>query len=188
MDDLYSRYKNWQYKNTFLLLCSLVLLYYLADTHIARDFISNIGSIGYFGAFIVGILFVSIFTVAPAIIVLYSLASTLNPLAVAVLAGLGAVIGDLIIFKFFKDKVFAEIKPIFEKIGWSHFLGRIFRTPFFSWLIPIFGAAVIASPLPDELGITILGISKVKTWQFILIAFLLNAVGIFIVVTIARSF
>jgi len=67
-------------------------------------------------------------------------------------------------------------------------LKKLFLSPFFTWLIPIAGAFIIASPLPDEIGISLMGLSKVKNWHFILITFLLNAIGIFLVVTLARSF
>jgi len=188
MQDYLDKYRNWQYKNTALLILSLVLLFFLVKADFVKDLVVQIGNLGYFGSFIVGVFFVSVFTVAPSVVVLYNLADTLNPFIVAILAGLGAVVGDYLIFRFFKDKIFDEIKPIFDKIGWSHFFSKIFRTPFFSWLIPLFGAAIIASPMPDEVGISILGISKVKSWQFIIISFLLNAVGIFVIVTVARSF
>ena len=45
------------------------------------------------------------------------------------------------------------------------------------------GAIIIASPFPDEIGVSLMGISKMKTYQFILISFLLNAIGIFLVVS-----
>jgi uncharacterized membrane protein YdjX (TVP38/TMEM64 family) len=139
------------------------------------------------GAFLVGIFFVSTFTVVPAMYVLYILADKLNPLGVAICAGIGALIGDYLIFRFLKDGVFRELKPIFLKLG-GNYLIRIFRTPYFAWLVPFIGAAIIASPFPDEVGVGILGLSKLRVWQFMLLSFILNAAGIFIVVTLAQSF
>jgi len=187
MEDYFQKYRNWQYKNTALLILSLIALFYLVGTRSAQNLIDAIGNFGYIGAFLVGILFVSTFTVGPAMVILYHLATKFNPFEVAMVAGLGAVLGDYLIFRFFKDRVFEEIKPMFEKFHDS-FLGSFFRTPFFIWLLPLVGAAIIASPFPDELGIGLLGLSKMKNWQFLVISFLLNAVGIFVVVTIARSF
>lgn len=115
------------------------------------------------------------------------MAEKLNPFEIAILAGAGAVLGDYLIFRFLKDRVFYELKPIFTKIK-GFYLIKIFQTPYFAWLTPLIGASIIVSPLPDEVGVGILGISKMKTWQFILLSFILNATGIFIVVTVARSF
>lgn len=181
---IFERYRSWPYSNTGILILSLVLLYVFADYPFIKNFISSIGALGYLGAFITGIFFVSIFTVAPASVILFDLANTLNPILVAILAGFGTVLGDYIIFSFLRDKLFNELKPLFYKFGGT-LLKKLFLTPYFSWLIPIFGAVIIASPLPDEIGITMLGLSKVKIWQFLLITFLLNSAGIFILVTIA---
>lgn len=179
-------WKNWHYKNTFILVVSLVLFYFLADTDFAGNAIKRIGSFGYFGSFLSGIFFVSIFTVAPASAVLFHLAENHNPAAIAITAGAGAVIGDYYIMRFLKDDIFVEWSDVFNKIKGS-FLKKLFLSPFFIWAIPIAGAAVIASPLPDEVGVTMLGLSKIKNWQFFLITFLLNAVGIFLVILLARS-
>jgi len=183
---IFERYRSWPYSNTGILILSLVLLYVFADYPFIKNFMSSIGALGYLGAFITGIFFVSIFTVAPASVILFDLANTLNPILVAILAGFGTVLGDYIIFSFLRDKLFNELKPLFYKFGGT-LLKKLFLTPYFSWLIPIFGAVIIASPLPDETGITMLGLSKVKIWQFLLITFLLNSAGIFILVTIAAT-
>ncbi|OGD65868.1 hypothetical protein A3F08_00050 [Candidatus Berkelbacteria bacterium RIFCSPHIGHO2_12_FULL_36_9] len=181
------RYKKWQYKNTALLILGLITFFYFVESHIVQNAISQIGNWGYIGAFLVGIFFVSTFTVVPAMYVLYVLADKFNPFEVAVFAGLGALLGDYLIFRFLKDKIFEELKPIFLKLG-GNYLIRIFRTPYFAWFVPFVGTAIIASPLPDETGIGILGLSKLKNWQFMLLSFFLNATGIFIIVTLAKSF
>ena len=118
---------------------------------------------------------------------MYYLAETLNPFYVAIFAGIGAVIGDYLILRILKDNVFKEWAPVFKQIKGS-FFKKLFLSPFFIWLIPIMGAAIIASPLPDEVGISMMGLSRIKNWHFIIVAFLLNAIGIFIIVTLSRSF
>jgi len=105
---------NWKYKNTFFLFLSLLVLFFITDTIIVRNFIKEVGNFGYLGAFLVGLFFVSIFTVAPSIIVIYYLAEYLNPWEVAILAGLGATMGDLIIFKFLKNNIFLNGRAYLE--------------------------------------------------------------------------
>lgn len=186
MEELINSYKNWQYKNTALLIVSLAVFFYLSKTPYAQELIRSIGDIGYIGAFITGVFFVSLFTVAPASVVLFYLAKTLDPFGVALLGGAGAVIGDYIIFRFLKDRVFEELAPAFQKMGGTY-ITDLLKTPYFSWLLPIIGAVIIASPFPDELGISMIELSRVKNWHFILITFLLNSVGIFIIITFARA-
>lgn len=178
-------WRNWSYKNTTYLILSLIAFFYLAETDFVQNLIKTIGGFGYLGGFFTGIFFVSIFTVVPATAILFNLADVLNPWEVAIFAGIGAVLGDYFIFLFLRDKVFEELHDILNKLGGS-LVKKLFYTPYFIWLLPVLGALIIASPLPDEAGISLLGLSKVKKWQFILISFLLNAVGIFIVIIAAR--
>src|SRR5574339_602266 len=117
MHNLLDRYKHWRFKNTLLLIVSLILFFYFADTLFVKNIIHSIGSLGYLGAFIAGIFFVSTFTVAPASVVLFYLARELSPLEVAIFAGVGGVLGDYLIFSFLRERVFEEITPVFMNLG-----------------------------------------------------------------------
>jgi len=163
----------------------LAVFFYFADTPFVKNIISDIGNLGYLGAFITGIFFVSTFTVAPASVVLFYLVKELAPLEVALLAGLGGVVGDYIIFRFLKDRVFEELKPIFMKLGGVR-LSHLISTPYFAWTAPVLGAVIIASPFPDEIGVGLLGISKLKNWQFLTLSLVLNSLGILAIITLAR--
>ena len=158
----------------------------LADTEPVRALIQIIGSYGYAGAFVVGIFFVSTFTVAPAAVVLVELAHTLNPVYLALAAGAGGSVGDFLLFRFFKDGVFEELRPFYRKYGGRH-VNRLGKTKLFAWLAPVLGAIIIASPFPDEIGIGLMGLSKIKTWQFVVLTFVLDVLGLLLLVLVARS-
>ncbi len=168
-----------------LLVVSLIAFFYVARTPQVDAAIKSVGSLGYLGAFMTGVFFVSTFTVAPAAVVLFHLATMLHPVEIALLAGVGAMVGDYIIFRYMKDHVFAELLPLARKAQTPR-LKILFKSPYFAWILPVVGAFLIASPLPDELGVSMLGMSKVKKWQFFLLAFVLNTVGIFLIVSAAR--
>ena len=186
MENLYRRYKTWKYKNTFFLIVSLIVLFYITGTSFGQQAIQSISKLGYIGSFVAGFFFVSTFTVAPSGVVLFTLAQAYNSLMIALTAGIGAVIGDYLIFRFLKDDVFEETAPVFMKLGGSN-LSRLMSTPYFAWLAPVLGALIIASPFPDEIGVGLMGISKLKNWQFLAISFLLNSLGILLIITIAKS-
>jgi hypothetical protein len=179
------RWRHWHYKNTTLLILSLIAFFYLAKTPAVDDLIRQAGNLGYIGAFLAGIFFVSTFTVAPAAVVLYHLADQTQLLEVAILAGLGAMIGDYIIFRLMQDKVFIELRPLFHKFGRPYFK-TIFKSPYFAWLLPVFGALIIASPFPDEVGVGMMSLGKIKKWQFFSLALVLNTVGILLIVSAAQ--
>jgi len=81
----------------------------------------------------------------------------------------------------------SEIKHFFEFFG-SDKLKHLMHTKYFSWTLPVIGAIIIASPLPDEMGVGLMGISKLKTKQFILLSFILNSIGIFLIASAGRYF
>ena len=136
-------------------------------------FLLNLGAWGYMGAFIAGILFVSTFTVATGIVILLVLAEKLSPIEIGLIAGLGAVIGDLTIFRFIKDGLIEEINPVYRRLGGDH-ITKILQTQYFSWTLPVIGAIIIASPFPDEIGVSLMGIAKMKTYQFVALSFFLR--------------
>ncbi len=171
------------YKNIVFLLLSLLLAYFVFRNEILHSYLLHLGNLGYIGAFLAGILFVSTFTVATGAVILLVLAETLSPIEIGIIAGLGAVVGDFVIFRFVKDDLAREIKSIYDRLDTNHHLKKVFQTKYFSWTFPVLGAAIIASPLPDEIGVSLMGISKLKTHQFLLISFILNAIGIFLVVS-----
>jgi len=180
----WQKYQNWKFKNTIGLCIGLALFFYFLDHPVVSGAILRIGMLGYFGVFLVGIFFVSTFTVAPSAIILFRLASTMDIWEVALIAGLGAAFGDFVIFRFLKDSIFEEIKPVFRRVTGER-LQKLFETPYFGRLSMVLGAIIIASPLPDETGLALLGLSKIKHWQFLLLSLILNAVGIFIIISLA---
>jgi hypothetical protein len=50
-------------------------------------------------------------------------------------------------------------------------------------MLPVIGAIIIASPLPDEVGISLMGLSKISTPKFIFISYILNSIGLFLIIS-----
>lgn len=145
-----------------------------------------LSTFGYPGAFIAGILFVCSFTIAIGAVALVELAKVLNPVALALVAGAGAVIGNVLIFRFIKDDIMDEVTPLFKKFGGNH-LKVLLHSKYFRWSLPVIGAMIIVSPLPDEVGVSLMDIAGMSTLRFVLLSFMLNSLGIFLIaVTFAR--
>ncbi|QQG44614.1 MAG: hypothetical protein HYW86_01745 [Candidatus Roizmanbacteria bacterium] len=186
MDRLKKSWHRYSSKNITYLIFSFLLAFFLFKNPAFKDFLLHLGSYGYLGAFIGGVLFVSTFTVSIGTVILLFLAGTLNPVEIGLIAGVGAVFGDLTIFKLIRTKSFShELKHFFNQCGGAR-LSHIIHSKYFSWSLPVIGALIIASPLPDEIGVSLMGISKMKTPEFILLSFILNSIGIFLVISAAK--
>ena len=175
--------RSLKYKNLTFVLISVLITLLLSRFETFHTVLLHLGGLGYLGAFLAGILFVSTFTVTAGALILLILAEKLSPLEIGIIAGLGGVVGDLIIFNFIKNNLMQEIKELYTKIDKDNQITKILSTKYFAWSLPLIGALIIASPLPDELGVSLLGMSKLKTYQFLIISFFLNVWGIMLVVS-----
>lgn len=169
-----------------IIALSILVAIILAKTGALENIITSTRELKYAGSFIAGILFVSVFTAAPATVALGEIAQSNSAILVAIVGGLGALVGDLIIFRFVKNRVSEDFSYL-VKISKSERIVSVFKLKLFRWLIPFIGALIVASPLPDEVGLAMLGLSRIKTSVFIPLSFLLNAMGILIIALIAKA-
>lgn len=183
-----SVWHKYKYKNLTLFFASLIPAFFIGRYEPFRVLLLNLGDFGYIGAFLAGVLFVSTFTVSIGVVILFILVEDLLPLKIAIIAGLGAVVGDFIIFRFIKDNLTLESELIYDHIDGGHHLQKILNSKYFSWTLPVIGAIIIASPFPDEMGVSLMGISKMKTYKFLILSFFLNSAGIFLIVSSSSFF
>lgn len=173
-------------ENLWILAFSLLAAFFLAKSGILEALLTQTRQLEIIGSFIAGLFFTSLFTVAPATVALAEIAQANSLWIVALFGGLGAVIGDLALFRFLKSHLSDELFYLFTHTK-SKRLTKIFHLKIFHWLLVFLGALVIASPLPDELGLTMMGITKIKARYLMPISFVLNTLGIVAVGLIARQ-
>lgn len=138
------------------------------------------GNFGIIGILISGIFFGYSFTVIPATASLIYFTYSFNPIIIAFIGAMGTMIGDLIIFNYFKNNLPDEIENLIKKSK----IAKLKKTKF-RWLIPAIAGFIIASPLPDEIGVSLLGTYKFDTNKFMLLSFILNFIGILIITGIS---
>lgn len=175
------------YQDLIIIIFSFCLAVFLVRTDALIRILTSSSQWEQFGSFIAGLFFTSIFTAAPSIVTLGEIAEVHPVLFTAFYGGLGAVIGDMIIFRFVKDRLTDDLVYLVKHNSRGRRLKELFRLKYFRWLTLLVGGLIIASPLPDELGIALLGFSKMKTSLFILLSFAFNFIGIYILGSIARS-
>lgn len=169
------------YTNISLVIFGLFVSALIYNWEPFHEFLLHLDGFGYVGAFIAGVLFVSSFTVASGALILLVLAEQYPLIHIGLFAGVGALVGDVIIFRFVKNSLAEEIKALYTLVDHKHHVANLLHTRYFSWTLPVLGALIIASPLPDEIGVSLLGLSRMSGWKFALLSLVLNTLGIMII-------
>ena len=134
------------------------------------------------GIIVAGALYTYGFTASIGAVLLVALAPDYSPITLALLGGVGATIADLTLYRFFKGSLHLEI-------------GRIAKIPMVSVIVKspllrrkkirnILGFLVIASPLPDEIGIALISLTRMNESTFRIVDFAANVVGIYLLATL----
>lgn len=166
-------------------LISILIAIILGQNAVFKNWLLGLGSLEYIGALFAGMLFVSSFTVAISVVIFGIMAQNIHPMAIGLIGGVGAVMGDYLVFKLVRSHLQEELAMLFGKQETSH-IKALLHSKYIAWTLPIIGVFIIASPLPDELGVSLLGISKMSEAKFILISYLSNSVGILMIASMAK--
>jgi len=173
-----------KYPKFLLLILTFVLAYRLFSGRNFLPFHNTLLSLGYFGTFLVGLLFVYGFTAAPATAILLILAKEQNILLAGFIAGFGALAGDLLIFKFIRHSFADEIEKLSKEKMFNSVNNKISKT-LKKYFVPVLAGFIISSPLPDEIGVSLLATSTtISTRVFSIVSYILNTAGIFVILII----
>ncbi|MDO8617415.1 MAG: hypothetical protein Q7N87_00765 [Candidatus Uhrbacteria bacterium] len=179
--------KNNLTKDIGIIVLSVIVAIVLIKTGAIEEMLKQTQDLWFLDSFIAGMFFTSVFTTVPAMVALGETAQlSQSVLLVAIFGGLGALCGDLIIFRFMRDRFGEDILRLIRNSG-NGKLRSVIRLKSFRWLTFFLGALIIASPLPDELGLTMMGFSKTKTSLFIPVSFIFNFLGILVIGLVAKN-
>lgn len=185
LKNLKQDWEEFEYKHTSITIIIMLLTVLFFNTAISTLILEWFKNIGLLGGFIGGLFSVSMFTTAPALILILAVAENINPWLLIFVASIGSIIGDWLIIKFLEDEVAVEVKPLLKKFHILPLIRRFQRSKS-RWIVSVIGAFVLALPLPDEFGIALMDISKVKRRYLLMICFFLNLLGITGLVGIGR--
>jgi hypothetical protein len=167
-----------------LIVLSFVITITLIRAGLIEHFLTSFKNFSALASFIAGVFFTSLFTIAPASIALVKIGSTTPPVLVAFWGAFGAVLGDYILFKFIRDSLAEDVIDLVKRPSYKRILA-VFHLRIFRWFIPLVGALIIVSPLPDELGLAMMGFSRIRTRVMLPLTFFLNFLGILLIFAIA---
>lgn len=173
-------------RDALVFLVSLAFAYLIIDANLIHRAVEFLGPWSVVAILIVGFFFTSVLTVAPAAVALGEFSQDMPLLLVAGVGALGSVLADLIIFRLFRDHVADDIRALLYA-GGVRKLSTLRRSKLMRRTLSVLGALIIASPFPDEIGIALMGASRMKPQTFIMVAYAMNALGILLVGLAARA-
>lgn len=163
-----------------LLGLSIVFTILLAHFGIIESIFSVSEGYSVVASFIVGMFWTSMFTISPSSIAIAHLSHSVDFLTLATWGALGAIVSDLIIFHFIKDVFTEDVEGAIKASRFKRLLSKT-HFSFLRWFGPMVGALVIISPLPDEIGLSLMGVSKMKIRYLVPLTFALNFIGIYLI-------
>jgi len=168
-------------------LASIVVAILLVKGGVPEIVVASTGGGQVVTAFLAGVMFASLFTVSIAIAILAQLALTMPPLAVALVAATGALFADVLMFLFARRHAADEVSHLISTRLLCK-LVHIHYRPFMQWLAPAVGAIFIATPLPDEVGLTLMGVSKTHLSFVVPFSYTMHFFGILSMVALSGLF
>lgn len=187
------KYK-WKHGNLIIIFLSTSLAVYMLTTPEIVNFIENTGNMGYLGALTAGFFFSSLFTTPIATATLIILGKTLNPFLIAAIGAFGAAAADLIIYSAAKKSIenlsekISELKLFIERHNPIHINPQnrlLHELKIHS--APVLAGFIIASPLPDELAISLLGATHYDKKKTAILSYIANFIGIIILAYIGKT-
>ena len=168
-----------------VIITSIFVAILLVRTGTIENLVAQTNGLLFLQSFVAGLFFTSIFTTAPAIVALGSIVQGSSAIwPVAIWGALGALVGDLIIYRFSRDTLTSDIKALVSVHARKR-LSHIFQLRLFRWFFALLGGLIIASPLPDELGLFLMGVTRVSKVTFVVVSYIFNFIGIVVIAMLA---
>lgn len=138
------------------------------------------------GIFVSGFFYTSMLTAVPATIALAELSQTQPFILLAAVGASGSVIADLLITKIILKREGQDVEKILSQYRLKALI-KFYHRPYVRALMTVAGFFIIASPLPDELGLALMGLSEVRMKYFVVLSYAANFVGILAVAAVFHN-
>jgi uncharacterized membrane protein YwaF len=176
----------FKYPKLTLFIATVLLVYFLFSGMLYTPLHHVLVYLGYFGTFLAGVLYPYSFTSVAATAILLIIAQTQNVVYAGLVASVGALLSDLVIFFFIKRSFGDEVQelskePIIQR------LNRWIRPSIRVSLVVVLASILIASPLPTEIGIMLMtSVKKISTRKFAVIVYILHVSAIYLILLLGN--
>jgi hypothetical protein len=175
-----------KYPKLLLFLATVIVVYFLFSGFLYEPLHNALIYLGYLGTFFAGLLYPYAFTSAAGTAMLLILAKDQSLLLAGIIASVGALISDLVIFFFVRHSFANEVERL-SKGQIIQTLCKLIPYSLRRYLLVIFASIMIASPLPTEIGVMLMcSVKNISAKRFAVIVYFLHATAIFIILIIGN--
>ena len=179
-----------RYPKLFLLSLSIFFGFLIYFDQNNFHFHEMIYHFGYFSVFIGGMLLAHGFTIGPGIAILLIISPNFPLLPSALLATLGAIIGNALAYNLLRISYHQEIEEL-SKLSFFVNLQNWAQkhTPKFirKYVLPIFAGIISATPLPDEFSVILIrGSEDISVTTFTIVTALVSIFGTTFILLIGK--
>jgi len=180
----------FKYPKITILILITIFSIYLFRNPTTQSLLYSLEKYPYISIFITGFLF-SFGFLTPLAIGFFLTFPISNIFMASIVAGIGGALSDLLIFKLIRLSFMDEFLRL-EKTKPLRELAHAFKYKplhkFKAYVLYISAGIIIASPLPDELGVTMLaGLSAIKPRLLAILSFIVKTIGIYLMLLLAQS-
>ena len=176
-----------RYPKLIWLIAAIAMSYAIFSNPSIQDYITSLNSLSYLGIFIAGTAFTFGFT-SPFAAGFFITANPQNIWLAGLIGGLDAMAGDMLIFSFIRFSFMDEFRRLKKTAAAKKIKNLIEKNighKIKIYIMYAFAGIIIASPLPDEVGVTMLaGLSSIKARTLATASYILNTIGIFIILNL----
>lgn len=181
----------YKYPKLFVFIITIIIAIIFFYEWIYSSVIHNfLLSLWYGGTFLWWLFYSYGFTSSSATAVLLIISKNVSLILAILTAGIWALISDILILKFAKNHLLEELTMLKEEffvMKFRAFLKRIFWAPY-KYIMPVVAGILIMTPLPTEIGITILASRKnLSMIKFMIMAYILHTIGITIILLLGKQ-
>lgn len=179
------------YPKLLLFVCAIIISYLLYRQGSFHWISQHLDGFGYASVFLAGMFYSFGFTSPFAVAHFVEISAQVSPVPAAFLGGLGAAVTDMGIFAFVSVSLHEEfrrlrstaiVQRIYVLMHHETLSERVQRA--LQWT---FASVIIASPLPDEVGMSLIaGLTNLESRRVTAMCFLLNSAGILIILLLSR--
>ncbi len=182
VDSVWNLWVKVRYPKIAALILVVIFAYLIFRLEGVQSFFNGLGDIGYVSVFCGGMLFAFGWGAPFGVAILATVAENVNVLVAGIIGGFGALLSDYLLFKFIRLTFNDEIQRFRNSRAFTFIDGVLlhrFPPKLIRYLSWGFAGFVIASPLPDEIGVSILAsIATVDEKTFAVVSYVLNTLGI----------